>query len=152
MIIPQAIKDNLNIRNILDGGSNKLCPAALANSLISNLNKRESFTEETKSKWDSCMDKKWCKIVAIVCIVIGCLIVLWIISIIMNVIFCGGKCIRSFCWCCSCNSCCCHRHPPPPPPPPPAKPPIDSRGQAYNNPNMYYHPQGGPNTQQYYYS
>lgn len=148
MIIPQAIRENFDIQKLIDGGSKSLCPAAIADTLISNLSKRESFTDETKSKWDKCMDKEWCKIVAIVCIVIGSLLVIWLISIIVNVIFCGAKCMKSLCWCCSC----CRSNRSPPPPPPPAKPPYDSRGQAYNNPNMYYHPQNRPNTQQYYYA
>lgn len=150
MIIPQVIKDNFNWQALTENANEALCPAAMASTLSTALGKR-NFQDEAKSGWNKCMDKKWCKIVAIVCIVIGCLIVLWLISIVCNVICCGVNMMKSCCWCCSdgCCNCCGRKNPPPPPPPPPP----DSREKAYNNPNMYYHPQDGyANQQRYYYA
>ncbi|VEU24249.1 DEKNAAC105348 [Brettanomyces naardenensis] len=146
MIIPQFIRENAFLFD-----SNALCPAAVASDFTSILLKRNDL-QNAQNKWDQCMDKKWCKIVAIVCICIGGLIVLWLISMICSMICCGANCARSICWCCQCDSCCSGRRNRAPPPPPP--PPRDSRGDAYNNPNMYYHPQNEYNKQQqqYYYA
>lgn len=139
MIIPEFIVENFSLKEI---ANDAFCPANMMNAL----EKRAVSASSVKSKWNTCMGKKWCKIVAIIVIIIVGLLVLWIISILINILCCGVSCARSFCNCCNC----CHPRQRPPPPPPQQK---DSRGDAYNNPNMYYHPQNnnGYNQQQRYY-
>ncbi|GME96232.1 unnamed protein product [Ambrosiozyma monospora] len=120
MYIPQFIQENFNLKSLTDSAKDSLCPAKIMSSLTSSNSTSDSddysYTESNifernlsssiddgKSKWNDCMDKKWCKIVAIVCIVIGSILVLWILSMIIQILCCGVKCVQALC----CNCCCC---------------------------------------------
>lgn len=89
---------------------------------------RRDFGDNVKStadsfkSWDTCMDNKTCKIVAIVGIVLAGLVVLWAISTIIQCLCMGVSCLEALC-CCCCRS---------------SKPVVYQEKQTpYNNPNMY---------------
>ena len=93
----------------------------------SNLFRRD-FGDNVKStadsfkSWDTCMDNKTCKIVAIVGIVLAVLVALWAISTISQCLCMGVNCLEALC-CCCCRS---------------SKPVVYQEKQSpYNNPNMY---------------
>ncbi|GME68714.1 unnamed protein product [Ambrosiozyma monospora] len=119
MFIPEFIKENFNLESFTSSAKDSLCPAKIISSLTSqdsnnsddysysnsNFFRRDlsSSIDDSKSKWNDCMDKQWCKIIAIICIVIGSILILWILSMIVQILCCGVKCVQALC----CNCCCC---------------------------------------------
>lgn len=95
---------------------------------------RRSLTSDVKStadsfkNWNTCMDNKTCKIVAIVLIVVASLIVLWLVMAVVSCCCMGLKIGEG---CCFCFTCCCRSRQ--------AKPIYVQQQQpnVYNNPNMY---------------
>lgn len=64
----------------------------------------ESTAESFKS-WDTCMDDKACKIIAIVGIVVASIVAIWLIGALLTCFRQGVSGIGEFCcWCCNCNS------------------------------------------------
>lgn len=60
-------------------------------------------TAESFKSWDTCMDNKTCKIVAIVGIVLAALVILWLVCGIINCVCCGVRtCAGVFCCCLTC--------------------------------------------------
>ncbi|KAK9455640.1 hypothetical protein V1511DRAFT_487577 [Dipodascopsis uninucleata] len=66
----------------------------------------DSFTQSFKS-WDTCMDNKACKIIAIVGIVIAVCIALSLIAWLLRIILCGAQATCAIC--ASCCTCCCRK-------------------------------------------
>lgn len=64
-------------------------------------------TAESFKSWDTCMDNKTCKIVAIVGIVLAVLVALWILTTVFRCCFYGFSCMEA---CCSCFTCCCRNN------------------------------------------
>ncbi|CAH6720800.1 hypothetical protein CLIB1444_04S08240 [[Candida] jaroonii] len=102
---------------------------------------RRSFGQDVKStadsfkSWDTCMDNKTCKIVAIVGIVLACLVAFWIISTLVRCLCMGFSCLEALC-CCCCRS---------------ASKGYTEKQHPYTNPNMYPpQPQPAPMYQQQY--
>lgn len=69
-----------------------------------------SFTQNLQStadsfkSWDTCMNNKTCKIVAIVGIVLAALVALWLLGAILTCFMQGVTGIGEFCcWCCNCG-------------------------------------------------
>lgn len=72
---------------------------------------RSSFTDGVVStgksfrSWDTCMDNKACKIIAIVGIVLACILVIWLIGGLLTCFRQGVTGIGQFiCWCCRCSN------------------------------------------------
>lgn len=68
------------------------------------------FTSDAKStaksfrSWDTCMDNKACKIIAIVGIVLASIVVIWIVGSLLRCFKEGASGIAEFfCWCCCSN-------------------------------------------------
>mmetsp|Transcript_7265 Transcript_7265/g.9200 ORF Transcript_7265/g.9200 Transcript_7265/m.9200 type:complete len:153 (-) Transcript_7265:139-597(-) len=77
--------------------STDLCPSKLlARSISSDV----TSTADAFKSWDTCMDNKTCKIVAIVGIVLASLICIWILSTLIQCICLGKTCLESLCMCC----------------------------------------------------
>lgn len=115
--------------------SSDLCPAKLF--------KRDDFGDRVVStaqafrSWDTCMDNRVCKIIAIVGITLGGLVALWILSSIMNCIFCG---FTSVCRAMTCGCCGAPRQK--------QGPAYRNREDPFANPHMYP-PQGRASMYQY---
>lgn len=69
-----------------------------------------SFTENVQStaksfkSWDTCMNNKACKIIAIVGIVLAAIVALWLIGAVLTCFRQGVTGIGGFfCWCCNCG-------------------------------------------------
>lgn len=98
--------------------SSELCPSKLlARSFTSDV----TSTADSFKSWDTCMDNKTCKIVAIVGIVLAALVCIWILSTVIQCICLGKTCLESLCMCC-CR---------------PARHQQIVEPHPYNNPNMY---------------
>ncbi|EGW30731.1 uncharacterized protein SPAPADRAFT_62589 [Spathaspora passalidarum NRRL Y-27907] len=100
-----------------------------------DIDKRDVFTNAKTTaqafrSWDTCMANRTCKIVAIVLIVLGGLLVIWVVTTIFQCLFMGAKCIDACCCCCCRNS---------------NKNAYVEKQSDYPNPNMY-----PPHTQQRY--
>lgn len=78
----------------------KFCPSAL---LKRDFGDSVVSTAQSFKSWDTCMDNKVCKIVAIVGIVLAGLVVLWAISTIIRCACLGLTCLEALC-CCCCRS------------------------------------------------
>lgn len=108
-----------------------ICPSSVQ-ATVADAVFRRSFTSDVTStadsfkSWDTCMDNKTCKIVAIVLIVLAGLFVFWILSTIIRCLCCGVTCLEALC-CCCCRSANRGR----------SRNIQDDHNQAYNNPNMY---------------
>lgn len=98
-----------------------LCPKTYAVQLF--LRDVKSTAESFKS-WDTCMDNKTCKIVAIVGIALAALLVFWILATFIQCLCMGVSCLNALC-CCCCRGGHQNRYVEPP------------RQSAYNNVNMY---------------
>lgn len=78
-----------------------LCPKKLTATLV-----QRSFTSDVKSTaesfkhWDTCMDNKTCKIVAIVGFVLAGLLLLWLLSSVIMCLCMGVTCLEALCCCC----------------------------------------------------
>ncbi|SCU82988.1 LADA_0C09054g1_1 [Lachancea dasiensis] len=66
-----------------------------------------SFVQDARStadsfkSWDTCMDNKTCKIVAIVGIVVACVVAIWIVGSLLRCFVRGASGFGEFCcWCC----------------------------------------------------
>lgn len=79
-----------------------LCPSKLLHprSFTSDV----VSTAESFKSWDTCMDNKTCKIVAIVGIVLAVLFVLWLLSAVVNCVCCGAQTLCAAMLCC--GMCC----------------------------------------------
>lgn len=84
-------------------------------------------TIDSFKSWNTCMDNHVCKIVAIVLIVVGGLLFIWLFGGILRCMCCGANMASSLCCCLSSMCSCCgsdnhnhrrHEQAPPPPPPP----------------------------------
>lgn len=70
------------------------------------LSARSLFTDKVEStadsfkSWDTCMDNKTCKIVAIVGIVLAALVLFWIISTVIRCLCLGFTCVEALFCCC----------------------------------------------------
>ncbi|KAG7841802.1 hypothetical protein KL942_001681 [Ogataea angusta] len=133
MIIPQFVAENIQAMMAVAD----VCPTEFVENSLYKRDISQTW-DDTKNGWNKCMDKKWCKIVVIVCIIIGGLFVFWLLSTIFQLICCGVKCIDAMC------CCCCrgrrkkteviYKEQPAP----------TSQGNAYTNPNMYYQQNSNP--------
>ena len=72
---------------------------------------RSSFTDSVVStgksfrSWDTCMDNKACKIIAIVGIVLASILVIWLVGGLLTCFRQGVTGIGQFvCWCCRCSN------------------------------------------------
>lgn len=93
-------------------------------------------TAESFKSWDTCMDNKTCKIVAIVGIVLAALVVLWICTSVLRCLCFGFEsCAKLFCCCFWCRDNQSREAP--------------MAQTAYSNPHMY--PQQGYQPNQLYY-
>ncbi len=111
-----------------------LCPSRLLD--------RRSFESDVTSTansfkhWDTCMDNKVCKIIAIVGIVLAVILFLWIVLALVRCICMGiTGCCELCCFCCMC----CRRNQ--------SYRNIEQNkkyDEAINNPNMYGQPLGPP--------
>ncbi|CDK24332.1 unnamed protein product [Kuraishia capsulata CBS 1993] len=122
MIIPESI-----LQKLTDFSETATCP----NKMLSALEKRSvTSTVNSFKSWDTCMDNKVCKIVAIVGIVLACLVVMWLVSTIVRCLCCGLECMASMCFCCA-----------PRRQQQYSQPPVMMRNadnhNPYDNPNMY---------------
>lgn len=108
--------------------STELCPSKL---LARSFNSDVTSTADAFKHWDTCMDNKTCKIVAIVGIVLAALVCFWIISTLVSCICLGISCIEALCCCCCCKSRSGGRKQ------------IVEKQEPYNNANMY--PTAAPN-------
>lgn len=100
-----------------------LCPSKIANSLLKrDLHSYVVSTSQSFKSWDTCMDNKTCKIVAIVGIVLAALVGFWIIATFIRCCCLGFSCLEALC-CCCCRSA--------------SRPRQANNNQAYSNPNMY---------------
>ncbi|KAF8000900.1 hypothetical protein HF325_004689 [Metschnikowia pulcherrima] len=97
-----------------------LCPKTYAAHLF--LRDIKSTAESFKS-WDTCMDNKTCKIVAIVGIALGGVFVLWILATLIQCMCMGVSCLSALC-CCCCRGAHQNRY-------------VEPPQQPYNNANMY---------------
>ncbi|CCE61971.1 hypothetical protein TPHA_0B02990 [Tetrapisispora phaffii CBS 4417] len=62
-------------------------------------------TADSFKSWDTCMDNKACKIIAIVGIVLACVVALWLIGAVLTCFRQGVTGIAQFfCWCCQCRN------------------------------------------------
>ncbi|OUM53389.1 hypothetical protein BVG19_g2667 [[Candida] boidinii] len=102
MYILQKLVD-MGAVDYLASTKDQFCPANVMNTILS----KRSIEDDAKSSWDKCMDKKVCKIVAIVLIVIAALFAFWLVSTLIQVLCCGVKCVGAlFCCfrpCCPCG-------------------------------------------------
>lgn len=57
-------------------------------------------TAKSFRSWDTCMDNRTCKIVAIVLIVLGGIFALWVISTLIQCLCMGVSCVEALCCCC----------------------------------------------------
>ncbi|KAH3662191.1 hypothetical protein OGAPHI_005439 [Ogataea philodendri] len=140
MIIPEFLLENIQALM----AAPDICPSELVGNTLHPRDLDKAWND-TKSGWNKCMDKRWCKIVVIVCIVVGGLFVLWVLSTIFQLICCGAKCIEALCCCCCCGrrkEKVVYKEAPPP----------SSQGNAYTNPNMYYQQNANPFADQNRYS
>ena len=79
-------------------------------------------TAKSFSSWDTCMDNKTCKIVAIVGICIASFVLLWFVFAILSCLCMGKQILEGCCCCCA----------------PTRKVYVEQRPQtAYDNPHMY---------------
>lgn len=78
-------------------------------------------TADSFKHWNTCMDNRTCKIVAIVGIVLAVIFLFWIISTLIRCLCMGVSCLEALC--CSC----CYR----------TRAYNENYNTAYNNPNMY---------------
>ncbi|KAG7692342.1 hypothetical protein KL933_000785 [Ogataea haglerorum] len=134
MIIPQFIAENIQAMMAVSD----VCPTELVGNSLYKRDINHTW-DDTKNGWNKCMDKKWCKIVAIVGIVIGALLAFWLLSTLFQLICCGVKCVDALC-CCFCRGGrrtkteVIDKEQPAP----------TSQGNAYTNPNMYYQQNSNP--------
>lgn len=77
--------------------SSNLCPSKLLGRSISD---DVTSTADAFKSWNTCMDNKTCKIIAIVGIVLASLICIWILSTLIQCICLGKTCLESLCMCC----------------------------------------------------
>lgn len=78
----------------------KISRAIYPRSLSSDLKE----TGSSFKNWDSCMNNKACKIIAIVGICLAAIVALWLIGALLTCIRQGVTGISDFfCWCCRCN-------------------------------------------------
>jgi hypothetical protein len=108
------------------------------------LKRADVSTAESFKSWNTCMDNRTCKIVAIVGIVVAALVVFAIMSWLVRCLCCGLSCC-SGCLGCGCCDCCgskkeAYREP--------KNDNYYAVDPAYNNPNMY--PQGPPQSYNQY--
>lgn len=97
-----------------------LCPKTLASPLFSRDLKS---TAESFKLWDTCMDNKTCKIVAIVGICLAVLFFFWIVMAVARCICMGFSCLEALC-CCCCRRPSLNRY-------------VEPAQDPYQNPNMY---------------
>lgn len=97
-----------------------LCPARL---FPRDFGLDVKSTAQSFKSWDTCMDNKTCKIVAIVGIVLAALFIFWILATVVQCLCMGASCIEALC-CCCCRSV--NR-----------KPRYEEKQAPYANPNMY---------------
>lgn len=83
-------------------------------------------TASSFKHWDTCMDNKVCKIVAIVGIVLAALVAFWLVATVVRCCCMGVSCLEALC-CCCCRSA--------------NKQYVEKPVQSpYANPNMYAPP------------
>lgn len=77
---------------------------------INRLFARSAFTENVQTtaqsfkSWDTCMNNKACKIIAIVGIALASVVALWLVGAILTCFRQGVTGVGSFfCWCCNCG-------------------------------------------------
>ncbi|KAK6456195.1 uncharacterized protein RJT20DRAFT_128019 [Scheffersomyces xylosifermentans] len=63
---------------------------------------RQESTKDAFKSWNSCMKNNICKPIAVVCVVIGAIISLWIIIGLLRWLCMGLSCLSS--WFCCCQS------------------------------------------------
>ncbi|CUM65214.1 uncharacterized protein PRCAT00002844001 [Priceomyces carsonii] len=98
-----------------------ICPKLWARSFTGNV----TSTADAFKSWDTCMDNRACKIIAIVGIVLAGLLLIWILSSIFRCCVLGVTCVQAFCCCCAgCGS---------------RRPRRSDEEMYYTNPNMYAH-------------
>lgn len=97
------------------------CPDNIKHEFVKRFDVKS--TADSFKSWDTCMDNKTCKIVAIVLIVLGGLIVMWAVSTIIRCACLGFSCLEALC-CCCCRSGSKEYH-------------EKQMNHPYNNPNMY---------------
>ncbi|SCV05710.1 LANO_0H13476g1_1 [Lachancea nothofagi CBS 11611] len=99
-------------------------------------------TAESFKTWDTCMDNKTCKIVAIVGIVLACIVAIWIVGSLLRCFKQGASGCCEFCfWCCGSR-----RSAGPTAPPPQYMPPQN------NPPMVIYQPIAEPQGSHNYYN
>lgn len=96
-----------------------LCPTRLVSRSFSS---DVSSTADSFKSWDTCMDNKTCKIVAIVGIVLACILAIWFLTSVFRCLCMGVDCLTSMC-CCCCRPATSNNYQQPP--------------DVYHNPNMY---------------
>lgn len=120
--------------------SDQLC----SKQIIHDLFKRSELTTTAESfkSWNTCMDNKTCKIVAIVGIVVASIVLFGFIGFLIRCLCCGVRGLGEiFCCCCDCFRCCSdnsqrHNHQ--------SREPQKS---VYDNPFMYPQEQANPHYQ-----
>lgn len=86
------------------------CPSEL---LRRALDDKVTSTADSFKSWDTCMDNKTCKIVAIVGIVLASLVVIGLLSTVLRCMCCGVTSLVELC-CCCCQMGSRREQPPPP--------------------------------------
>lgn len=94
------------------------------NLLTRDISDNVRSTADSFKTWDTCMNNKTCKIVAIVGIVLAGLVALWIITTLVQCLCMGKMCLESLCCCCCGGG---RRQ----------QTVYQEKQSAYNNPNMY---------------
>ncbi|CCH41858.1 hypothetical protein BN7_1397 [Wickerhamomyces ciferrii] len=118
---------------LLPSSTSDLCPSKL-------LSKR-AFTSDVVSTaesfkhWDTCMDNKTCKIVAIVGIVVAAIVLFGIFGVLLRCFCCGVEGIWSAC--CCCFRCCGSSSGSGRRQRDIEQVPLKQQQTAYDNPNMY---------------
>lgn len=106
----------------------QFCPKSTVSILARDFAGDAQSTAGSFKSWDTCMDNKTCKIVAIVLIVIAVLICFWIISTLVRCCCMGVSCLEALC-CCCCRAANSRRR---------SSPYVEKQYQSpYNNTNMY---------------
>ncbi|KAH3672423.1 hypothetical protein WICMUC_004259 [Wickerhamomyces mucosus] len=81
--------------------TSSICPKEIYSQLIP---RSLTSTAESFKHWNTCMDNKVCKIVAIVGIVLAAIVVISLIGVLLRLVCCGAKGFLELCCCCC--SCC----------------------------------------------
>lgn len=77
-----------------------ICPKKHVTLLLRSFSTDVKSTADSFKSWDTCMDNKTCKIVAIVGIVLAALVALWIVSTLIRCCCMGFSCLEALCCCC----------------------------------------------------